>query len=395
MEKEKTLFGLKNNVIVLGVVSFFTDVSSEMIFPLLPLFLTTFLGAGKEIIGLIEGIADSITSLFDIFVGYWSDITGKRKDFVIAGYGLSSIIKIGIALSTIWQQVLVFRGLERIGKSIRTSPRDAIISESSDEKTRGKAFGLHRMMDTLGAIAGPIIAYFILSAFGSSENGYRMVFYGAIIPAVIAVAAIFFFVKEPKGAQAELKQKKPKFWDSLRAVEHDFKSFLIISCLFSLSYFSFALLIVRANEIGIDPASILILYTVYNVLYACASIPVGALSDKIGRKLIISSAFILYGLICIGFAFASDILQVGVLFALYGIFVAADDSVNKAYIADLSGKEKRAMAMGAYNTSVGAFYLPASALFGFIWAVSGAFTAFIAAAGIAILSGFLMQAFAK
>ncbi len=388
--------GIKSNVIILGIVSFFTDVSSEMIFPILPIFLTVFLGAGKEAIGLIEGIADSASSLLDIFVGYWSDSSGRRKQFVIAGYGLSSISKAGIALATTWPLVLVFRGVERIGKSIRTSPRDAIIAASSDQKNRGKAFGLHRAMDTLGAVAGPVAAYFILAAMGSSEPAYRAIFYAALIPAFMAVAAIFLFVREPK---EKMEPKRPEkrigFWLKLRRLQPNYKRFLSISCLFSLAYFSFALLIVRANEIGIAAQDILLLYILYNIVYMAVSVPIGQLSDKIGRKPIIASSFILYALICVGFAFASNLWQVAFLFALYGIFVSTDESVNKAYISDITEEKSRGIALGAYNSAVGAVYLPASVLFGAIWAGFGAIPAFLAAASVAGIAGVAMMAWAK
>ncbi len=383
--------GIRNNVIILGIVSFFTDVSSEMIFPILPVFLTTFLGASTAIVGLIEGIADSASSLLDIFIGYWSD-KGQRKKFVIYGYGLSSVSKLGIALAASWPFMLVFRGVERVGKSIRTSPRDAIIAASSEQKNRGKAFGLHRAMDTLGAVTGPIIAYLILSAMGGSEGAYRAIFYAAIIPAFIAVAAIFFFVKEPKenAKVPENKAKRIGFWQKLKMLRPNYKRFLSISCLFSLAYFSFALLIVRASEIGIATQDILLLYILYNMVYMAVSVPIGMMSDRIGRKTIIAASFILYSLICIGFAFASSFWQVALLFAIYGIFVSTDESVNKAYISDMTTEKSRGIALGAYNSAVGAVYLPASVIFGTIWAAFGAVPAFFAAAAIAGIAGIAM-----
>ncbi len=394
--------GIRRNVIVLGVVSFLTDVSSEMVFPIIPLFLTNILGAGKEIVGLIEGIADSIASILDIFFGYWSDLRGKRKDFVIAGYGLSTVLKAGLVFATTWPLVLFIRGAERIGKSIRTSPRDAIIAESTDEKSRGKAFGLHRMMDTLGAITGPAIAYVILSALGQTESAYRTVFLFALIPAALAVLVIIFFVKEPATkandqAAAVKKDERPLekklgFWQSLRVLnnQHWYKEFLLISCLFSLAYFSFALLIVRASDLSISPQDILILYLIYNVSYALVSIPAGSLSDRIGRRPVIAASFLLYALICIGFVYADGFSRVLGLFVLYGIFVAVDESVNKAYIADMVDNKTRGIALGAYNTAVGALYLPASALFGVVWVSFGAGAAFGCAAAIATIAGILI-----
>lgn len=387
------LSGIKNNVYVLGAVSFFTDVSSEMIFPLLPVFLTTILGAGKEAIGLIEGVADSLASLLDIFIGYWSDAGHQRKKFVIAGYGFSSISKLGIAFATTWPMVLVFRGVERIGKSIRTSPRDAIIAASVDKHSRGKAFGLHRAMDTAGAIVGPILAYVIMAGLGSGEGAYRTVFYAALIPAFIAVALIWLFVREPaekrtaKPVSEGKEASRPTFWQKLKLLPSGYKRFLSISCVFSLSYFSFALLIVRANEIGISAQDILLVYILYNIVYMAASVPVGMLSDKFGRKPTIIASFFLYALVLSGFVFAANLWQVALLFAIYGLFVTTDESVNKAYISDMVPEKSRGIALGAYNSAVGAVYLPASVLFGVLWAGFGAPFAFGVAAGLAIAAG--------
>ncbi|NYZ73600.1 MFS transporter [Candidatus Micrarchaeota archaeon] len=382
--------GIKRNVIVLGIVSFLTDVSSEMVFPIIPLFLTTVLGVGTEIVGLVEGVADSISSLLDIFFGYWSDLRGRRKDFVVAGYGLSAILKAGLVLATIWQQILLIRGLERVGKSIRTSPRDAIIAESADEKSRGAAFGLHRAKDTMGAVVGPLLALAILSLYGQGESGYRTVFMFGLVPAALAVFTILLFVREPKKTPQKEAVKKPHFWESLRMLGQGYKRFLMISCLFSLAYFSFALLIVRASNIGIATQDILLIYVLYNVVYAIASMPIGTLSDRIGRKHVIAASFMLYALICVGFIFVSDFWQVAALFAIYGIFVAADESVNKAYISDMVEEKSRGIALGAYNSAVGAVYLPANAIFGAIWAGLGATVAFGAAAAVAVGAGILM-----
>jgi len=376
--------GIGSNVYILGLVSFFTDVSSEMIFPLIPLFVTTVLGAGKEILGLIEGIADSIASLVEIISGYFSDKTGKRKELVALGYGLSSFVKLGIALSTQWWHVLVMRGAERIGKGIRTAPRDALIAASAEPTVRGKAYGLHRMMDTLGAIIGPIIAFALLAVFGNGEAGYRTIFLAALIPAFIAVGLVLLLVREPR--KAPPPAKKMHFWKALAHLSPNYKTFLKISLLFSLAYFSFAFFIVRANEVGIGAESILLLYLIYNIAYALASIPAGSLSDKVGRKPVIAGAFALYALVCFGFAFASGWLEFAVLFILYGIFVAADESVNKAYIIDISEKNKRGIALGAYNTAIGAAYLPASVVAGALWAVYGPLVPLSLAGVIALIS---------
>jgi MFS family permease len=386
------LDGISRNVMLLGAVSFLTDVSSEMIFPVLPLFLSTVLGAGKEAIGLIEGLADSIASLLDIVFGYWSDRLGKRKEFAIAGYGVSSVLKAGLLFANSWPQVLLIRGLERVGKSIRTSPRDAIIAASSDEKSRGKAFGFHRMMDTFGAITGPVVAYLILSSLGNTEAGFRTVFLAAILPAFLAVGVLAVFVRGARKPEPSAAPRRLGFWQALASLDKRYRGYLGISCLFSLSYFSFALLILRASEIGLSPESALLAYIIYNIVYALASVPLGMLSDRVGKRPVISGSFILYALICVGFIFASSFWHIAALFAAYGIFVAADESVNKAYISDITQETSRGTALGAYNSAVGAVYLPANAIFGIIWAASGAMAAFGAAAAVAAVAGMLMLA---
>ncbi|MFH1222233.1 MAG: MFS transporter [Candidatus Micrarchaeota archaeon] len=383
-EEKQLSKGIGNNVITLGIVSFFTDISSEMIFPLIPVFLTTILGAGKEVLGLIEGIADSTASLVEIISGYFSDKTGKRKQLVLFGYGISSFVKLGIALSNQWWQVLIMRGLERIGKGVRTAPRDAIIADSADVKVRGKAYGLHRMMDTLGAIIGPAIAYLLLSWYGQAEPGYRAVFFAALIPAFLAVLVVIFFVREPEKVQQPAQ--KTQFWESLKQMPAAYKTYLKISLFFSLAYFSFAFFIVRANDLGISAENILLLYLIYNIVYAAAAIPTGMLSDKIGRKPVIAGAFALYAIVCLGFVFAGSWLQLALLFAAYGIFVAADESVNKAYIIDISAVERRGMALGAYNTAIGAAYLPASIIAGVLWTMYGPLAPLSLAAGIALIA---------
>ncbi len=394
--------GITKNVFILGVVSFLTDVSSEMIFPILPLFLTTVLHVGTEIVGLIEGVADSIASLTDIVFGYWSDRLGKRKEFAVAGYGLSTMLKGALPLVNAWPQVLVIRGAERLGKSLRTPPRDAIIAASTDEKNRGKAFGFHRGMDTLGAICGPLMAWGVFTLMGETEPAFRTIFLIALVPAFLAVVTLAVFVRDPLRDAREASKKKgpsaipqkpaerPRFWDSLRMLSPQYRRYLAVSCFFSLAYFSFALLIVRANDIGISAENVLLAYTLYNVVYVLASVPMGALSDRVGRRPVISFSFVLFGLICAGFIIAGDLWQIILLFALYGVFVSIDESVNKAYISDMTEDKYRGTALGAYSSACGAVYLPANALFGAMWAVLGAPIAFGSAAAVAILAGFAM-----
>jgi MFS family permease len=254
-------------------------------------------------------------------------------------------------------------------------------------------------MDTAGAVVGPILAYLIISRnlilnwFGQMNSVYYSVFNVALIPAFIAVAILVLLVREPR-KPAEIKRKHP-FWDSLKQTSEKYRKFLAVSVFFSIAYFSFAFFIVRAADIGVKPEDVLLMYILYNITYMLFSVPVGVLSDKIGRKPVIAGAFALYGLVCLGFAFASSWWHAALLFAVYGVFVATDDSVNKAYISDLEPDRIRGMAIGAYNTATAAAYLPASLLVGILWSTQGPVVGFGVAAVIAIISAFALMVYGK
>ncbi len=249
-------------------------------------------------------------------------------------------------------------------------------------------------MDTLGAIVGPAIAYLILIFAGTSFVGYKTVFFAAIIPGMIAVALIAFIVREPE-KKIDSKSKKPGFWKSIASLDDKFKSYMKISVIFSIAYFSFALLILRANEAKISTEAILGFYLLYNIVYAASSVPAGMLADKVGRKPVIVASFLFYALIVAGFGFAAEPWQFALLFALYGIFVSTDESVNKAYISEMTNEKNRGMALGAYSSAVGAAYLPASAIAGALWAGFGAPAAFGLAAIVAFAAAILLAADAK
>ncbi|MCX8198054.1 MAG: MFS transporter [Candidatus Micrarchaeota archaeon] len=386
------------NIYFLGAASFFTDISSEMVFSALPLFITSVLGAGKEVLGLIEAIADSFSSLLDIFIGFASDRQESRKGFVLLGYGLSFLSKFGIALSSAWQSVLLFRASDRLGKSIRTAPRDAIIASSAKKGNLGQAFGLHRAMDTAGAIVGPAAAYLVLLHAGSGEEGLRSVLYLSLLPALLAVLIIWKFVKEKSGkARSQgfrLRPSKSAFLRKLSSLPKGFKRFLLVSCFFSLSYFSFAFMLARASELGVPAHDIMLLYAIFNVAYLLASVPAGWVSDRIGGKTAIALSFFLYALALAGFSFLSDFAHLAALFALCGIFASADESANKAYISSIAGERSAATALGAYSSAVGLFYLPANLAAGLVWSAAGAPAAFLLAALIAFASGIAMLKFA-
>jgi len=365
LKRRGLLFGLGFNIIVLGIASFLTDVSSEMIFPLFPLFTVEVLGAGAAALGLMEGVAESAASLLKVISGWWSDKLRRRKPFVVSGYGLSTVVKPMLALSTSWSHALGVRFADRVGKGLRTAPRDAIIADSSAPSVRGKAFGLHRTLDTLGAVLGPAIAFLLLPLLG-----YRKVFLVATIPAAIAVVVLILFVREVfagrKGAKISLRV----------GLSPEFRLYLAIVALFTLGNFSWAFLILRAKDIGVAPGYTILLYMFHNLIYALASLPAGMLSDRVGRRPVIALGYSIFGITCVGFALASSPWHAIFLFATYGLFRGITEGVQKAYVSDLVVPELRGTAMGTFDTVSGIAAFPASFIVGILWQSIGVQAAF-------------------
>ena len=381
MERKKA--GVPRTVYLLGIVSFLTDVSSEMIFPLLPLFITTILGAGAEVLGLIEGVADSAASIIDIFVGYFSDKAGERKKFVILGYGLSAVTKVGIALSTSWWHILIMRGTERIGKSIRTSPRDALIADATPQELRGKSFGLHRAMDTLGAVVGPAIAFIAVSAF---HDDYRTVFWLSAIPAFIAVALIVFLVREQKQTRAPKKIAKSVSLKTFALLPKKYRYFVLSTTLFALANFTAAFLLLRANNLGIDATAIPLVYLLYNIVYLLAAMPFGILSDKIGGVRVLAAGYAAFAIASVGLALASNALTAVIFIALFGLFTAANDTMSRVVSVDLAPPKIRASALGLQQALAGAAALPASVIAGVLWVTFSPAAAFAYGACVSLIA---------
>jgi MFS family permease len=375
-------FGIKKNIFFLGLVSFLTDISSDMVYPLLPVFLTEVLHSSKVFVGLIEGVAESTASLFKIFSGWFSDKIGKRKPIVILGYSLSSISKPLLALVTSGWQVLFLRFGDRVGKGVRTSPRDALIAESSAENRRGASFGLHRAMDSAGAIIGPLLAFLLLPLL---NKNYRHLFLLASIPAFFSVLVLFLWVKEARSRKKEvgiLERKKGIKFDN------KFKIFILIVAIFTLGNSSDAFLFLRAKSLGVNLVFIPLLWGFFNLVYTLSSIPAGILSDRIGRKKVILLGFTVYGLAYLGFAFATQALHIWGLFALYGVYYGISDGALRAFVADMvKDEDKRGTAYGFYHGAVGLCALPASLIMGFLWQGFGAAVAFSFGAILAILAG--------
>lgn len=359
------------NVIIVGITSLLTDISTEMVYPLLAIFLSTSLGASPWIIGLIEGIAESIASLLKVFSGYLSDKSQKRKPLAILGYASSSFGKIFLYLATSWWWVLASRVIDRFGKGVRTAPRDALIADSSTKEKRGRNFGLHRMMDTIGAATGVIIAYYLLTAHAGPID-YRKIFLLSLIPAFLGLIALFF-VKEKKASLVPAAKKLSFNWSALPL---KLKLFLLVTLLFTLGNSSNQFLLLRAKNLGYTTANVLLLYLAYNVVYAIVSYPAGRLSDIIGRKKLLVWGYVFYGVVYLGFALTNDPRVLWGLFSLYGIYIGLTEGVEKALITDVAPEHLRATMIGLHATLVGIGLFPASFLAGILWNHFGPAAAF-------------------
>lgn len=352
--------GLNRNVVITGIVSFFMDMSSEMVYPLVPLFLSNVLGADKSVIGLIEGIAEATASLLKVFSGWFSDRIGNRKWLMAFGYGLATLSRPILGMAQSWHGVLGSRFTDRLGKGIRTAPRDAILAESTDAAHLGRAFGLHRGMDTLGAVAGPFLAFSILAYF---HNDYRLVFWLSMLPGLLAVLLIVFLIKDGCEKTALLSASRLTWGHFNRR----FFFFVAIAAVFALGNSSDAFLILKSQQTGIQPAMIPIIYMTFNLIYAGSSFPAGMLADRFGKKRVILMGFVLFASIYWGFAIAESPSMIWLLFAAYGVFMGFTEGIQKAYLATLIPEDFKATAFGLYNMVVGFAVLPASVIGGWLW----------------------------
>jgi MFS family permease len=361
LNKDRKFFGFGKNVFFAGLVSFFMDVSSEMIYPLVPLFLANILGVNKSMIGLIEGLAESTASLLKVFSGWFSDRIGNRKWLMAAGYGISTLSRPIVALATSWHHVMGSRFMDRFGKGVRTAPRDAIIAESSEKTHLARAFSFHRSLDTMGAVVGPALAFFFLGIF---SNNYRTVFWLSMIPGAVAVLLIIFFIAEKKKAFMS-HSERPKL--TLKHFDWRFKFFIIIATLFAIGNSSDVFLILRAQQIGIPALMIPIVYLLFNLIYSISAIPAGIAADRFGRKRVILLGFMLFAVLYYGFAIAGNTTTIWVLFGFYGLFMGLTEGIQKAFLATIIPPDFKATAFGVYNTAVGLAMFPASLIGGWLW----------------------------
>jgi MFS family permease len=383
----RRVFGINRNVFFLGIVSLLNDISSEMIFTIVPLFLLNVLGVGTTFIGLVGGLSDSTDAVFRIFSGWTSDKVRRRKPLAVVGYSLSTLAKPFMYLASSWGMVLAIRFSDRVGKGIRTSPRDALVADSAPVRERGKSFGFHRGMDTTGAVLGLAIAAVIIylvqgGGLELSLKTYQWLVIVGVVPAVLSVVVLLAFVHEKKSPPAA--QNLPLF-RSVGGFDTRFKLFLVIMAVFTLGNSSDFFVILRAQNLGTSLIYVTLMLVLFNITYALTSLPAGVLSDRLGRRRLIATGWFIYALVYLGFALASEPWQVWLLFAGYGVYYGIVEGVARAFVADLVPAEKRGTAYGLYHGVVGLTLLPASLIAGWLWEAVSPATPFFFGAALAFL----------
>jgi MFS family permease len=377
------------NIFFIGLISFFTDISTEMIYPLIPLYLVYAFGATPALVGLIEGIAESLASLLKVYSGYLTDKFQKKKAIAFSGYAAGLVYKFALLFASSWVGILGARAIDRIGKGIRTAPRDVLVSESANKADMGKAFGFHKALDMFGAALGILITYFIIRGSAGSYD-YKRLFLLSVIPALLGLC-MFIFVKEKK-EQREEKEREP-FWKNIRKIDGRLKFYLFVVFLFTLGHSSNAFFILKAKAAGYDDASVILLFFILNATASVLSMPFGRLSDRIGRKNLLVPGYLTFSLCYSGFAFANNKLFMAAVFVLYGIFTAMITGVERAFVAEISPPELKGTMLGLHSTLAGTALLPASVIAGLLWNTLGPAVPFMFGAGLSLISALLLLVF--
>lgn len=384
-QKQKdTILGFNKNIFYTGVTSFLTDTSTKMVYSIMPLFLMS-IGASKTTLSVIEGIAESTAALVKTLSGFWSDKIGRNKPFMLIGYAVTAIVTPFYSMVVSPMQVLYLRFIERFGKGIRTAPRDSLVAGSATTGNMGKSFGFHKAMDNSGAIVGPLLAFLVLIIF---PGDYRKVFLLAAIPAFLGIVTIILLIKEAKKPKESL-YKKFRFRDFPKK----YYLLLAIIFIFTLGNSTDALLIVKASEVGVKIAFIPLVYLIFNSVSVLFSIPFGALSDRIGREKLLIFGYLVYAVVYFGFGYTKQISTIVILFALYGLYSAATDGIQKAFVSDFLDKNKQGTGLGIYNALLGITLLPASIIAGVLYDKVNSSVPFYFGACTALLSALLMLVF--
>jgi MFS family permease len=379
------------NIFLLGLVSFFSDISAEMVYPIIPLYLTTAFGATPALVGIIEGIAESLASLLKVFSGYVTDKYKKKKAIAFAGYAAGLVYKLALLAAGSWVGILAARVVDRIGKGIRTAPRDVMVCESADSRRMGSAFGLHKALDMAGSAVGILIAYLLLrGAAGSFE--YKKLFMISIIPAALGLI-VLLLVKE-KNAERALPRREP-FWRNYKKLDGQLKLYLLVAFLFTLGNSSNTFLLLRAKSVGFTDTSVILLYFLYNVTASLLAMPLGRLSDRIGRKKLLVTGYLVFSAVYLGFAFCTNAALMIGIFALYGAYTAMIAGVERALIAQIATCDLRGTMLGLHSTLVGIALLPASAIAGGLWDIFGPRAPFYFGAAMSLLAALLLLSLMK
>lgn len=372
------------NVIFLGLVSFFADISAEMVYPLIPLYLTMAFGATPVMVGFIEGIAESVASLLKVFSGYISDRFQRKKAIAFCGYATGVIYKIALLFATSWLGILAARVIDRFGKGVRTAPRDVMVSESADKNSMGQAFGIHKMLDMAGSAIGILLAFLFLKYIG--ESGYRLVFAISIIPVLLALL-MFAFIKENKVHQPK---EREHFWKNISLLDKQLKVYLVVTFLFTLGNSSNSFLLLRAVDAGFSSSDAVLLYFLYTVTVSLLAVPCGKLSDKVGRKRLLVPGYLTFALVYLGFAFCVNKTAMVLIFVLYGVYGAMTTGVERAFIAEIAPSHLKGTMLGLHSTLAGIALLPASVVAGALWQGIGAYAPFLYGSVMALLSAVIL-----
>ena len=375
-----------SNVFWIGLVSFFADLSTEMVYPLIPLYLTASFGATPALIGVIEGIAECLASLLRVFGGYVSDRWQRKKPIAFLGYAAGLVYKLVLLVASSWAGVLAARMIDRFGKGVRTAPRDVLVSESSDAGQLGRSFGLHKALDMAGSATGILVAFFIMAA-GQGEYAFRRLFLLSAIPAIVSLL-MFAFVREtrrPRDPRAPLHVLR-----ELRSLDPRLRLYLGVVFLFTLGNSSNAFLLLRAGSVGFAPAAVVLLYFGYNAISSLLAWPLGRRSDRVGRKRVLVAGYLTFAIVYAGFAWGGNRGVIVAAFALYGVFTALTAGVERAFIAEIAPTELKGTLLGLHSTVVGIALLPASVIAGLLWNAFGPVVPFSFGAGLSLAAALIL-----